>query len=86
MALTRDFKATIQARVARDPVFREALLNEGAECLLSGDVDTGKSVLRDDINATIQFAIHRARRYRIHDTGKLHQGAVALPPEEMRVL
>ncbi len=22
----------------------------------------------------------------IHDTGKLHQGAVALPPEEMRVL
>jgi hypothetical protein len=44
MALTRDFKETIQARVARDPAFREALLKEGVECLLSGDVETGKTV------------------------------------------
>ncbi len=29
MALTRDFKETIQARVERDPAFREALLKEG---------------------------------------------------------
>ena len=55
MALTRDFKETIQARVARDPAFREALLKEGVECLLAGDVDTGKAVLRDYINATIGF-------------------------------
>ena len=55
MALTRDFKETIQARVERDPAFREELLKEGVECLLSGDVDTGKSVLRDYINATIGF-------------------------------
>ena len=55
MALTRDFKETIQARVERDPAFREALLKEGVECLLSGDVDTGKAVLRDYINATIGF-------------------------------
>jgi hypothetical protein len=55
MALTRDFKETIQARVARDPAFREALLKEGVECLLSGDVETGKTVLRDYINATIGF-------------------------------
>ena len=55
MALTRDFKETIQARVERDPAFREALLKEGIECLLSGDVDTGKAVLRDYINATIGF-------------------------------
>ncbi len=27
MALTRDFKETIQARVERDPAFREELLN-----------------------------------------------------------
>lgn len=29
------------------------LLCEGVECLLSGDVDTSKAVLRDYINATI---------------------------------
>ena len=56
MALTRDFKQTIQARVRRDPAFRKALLREGVERFLSGDVETGKSVLRDYINATIGFA------------------------------
>ncbi len=55
MALTRDFKQTIQARAERDPAFREELLKEGVECLLSGDVDTGKAVLRDYINAPIGF-------------------------------
>ncbi len=55
MALTRDFKETIQARAQRDPAFRKALLQEGVECLLAGDVDTGKAVLRDYINATIGF-------------------------------
>ena len=55
MSLTRDFKETIRARVERDPGFREALLEDGVECLLSGDVETGKSVLRDYINATIGF-------------------------------
>ncbi len=40
MALTRDFKETIQARIERDPAVREELLKEGVECLLSGDVDT----------------------------------------------
>ena len=55
MPLTRDFKETIQARMERDPGFREALLEEGVECLLGGDVEIGKSVLRDYINATIGF-------------------------------
>ena len=55
MALTRDFKDTVQARARRDPAFREGLLQEGVECLLSGDVETGKIVLRDYINATIGF-------------------------------
>ena len=55
MALTRDFKETIKARVERDPAFREELLREGVECLLYGDVDTGNAVLRDYINATIGF-------------------------------
>ena len=55
MTLTRDFKETIQARVQRDPAFREELLKEGIQCLLAGDMDTGKVVLRDYINATIGF-------------------------------
>ena len=52
MALTKDFKDTIQARAQRDPAFRKALLQEGVECLLADDIDTGKAVLRDYINAT----------------------------------
>ncbi len=54
-ALIKDFKETVQARAQRDPAFRKALLQEGVECLLAGDVDTGKAVLRDYINATIGF-------------------------------
>ena len=53
MPLTRDFKETVQVRAARDPAFREALLKEGVERLLAGEVDTGKIVLRSYINATI---------------------------------
>ena len=55
MPLTRDFKETIRARTVGDPEFREALLEEGVQCFLAGDVETGKSVLRDYINATIGF-------------------------------
>ena len=55
MTLTKDFKETIQIRAQRDPAFRKALLQEGSECLLAGDIDTGKAVLRDYINATIGF-------------------------------
>ena len=55
MPLTRDFRVTIRARLERDPGFRKALLEEGVQCLLAGEVDVGKSVLRDYVNATIGF-------------------------------
>lgn len=55
MPLTRDFKETIRARVERDPKFRQALLREGVEAMLAGDVATAKAVLRDYINATVGF-------------------------------
>ena len=42
MSLTREFKETIQARIERDPVFREELLKEGVESLLAGEVETGR--------------------------------------------
>ena len=55
MPLTRDFRETIQARVERDSGFRQELLKEGIDCLLSGKVETAKAVLRDVINATGGF-------------------------------
>jgi DNA-binding phage protein len=55
MALTRSFKETVKARVERDAVFRDALLTEGVDALLAGDVETGKAVIRDYINATLGF-------------------------------
>jgi hypothetical protein len=55
MPLTRDFKETIQARAARDAAFRRHLLKEAVDCMLAGDIDTGKTVLRDYINATVGF-------------------------------
>lgn len=53
MALTRGFKETVQARARRDPAFRRALLREGVACLLGGEVEAGRIVLRDYINATM---------------------------------
>jgi len=56
MPLTRDFKGTVRARAARDSKFRKELLREGVQCLLAGDSATGKTILRDYINATVGFA------------------------------
>jgi DNA-binding phage protein len=55
MPLTHDFKETIRARAQRDPDFRQALLREAVECVINGDLATGKSVLRDYVNATVGF-------------------------------
>lgn len=55
MTLTRDFKLTIQARAQRDTEFSRAMLEEAINHSLSGDVETGKAMLRDYINATISF-------------------------------
>ncbi len=35
--------------------FREAMLREGIDALLAGELDVGKDVLRDYINATVGF-------------------------------
>ena len=55
MPLTREFKETVRKRIERDSKFGEELLREGVECLLSGDLETGKSLLRDYINGTVGF-------------------------------
>ncbi len=56
MPLSRSFKETVKERIDEDPAFRDALLAEGIDALLSGEVDVGKIILRDYINATIGFA------------------------------
>jgi hypothetical protein len=55
MVLTKSFKELVQRRVAADSAFGEALLREGIDTMLAGDVDTGKAILRDYIKATIGF-------------------------------
>jgi DNA-binding phage protein len=55
MPLTRSFKETIKARAERDPKFRAALLKEAVAQMLAGEMDAGKAVLRDYINATVGF-------------------------------
>src|SRR5712692_3989549 len=55
MALTREFRETVQARVKRDPAYRKGLLSEAIESLLSGEVALGKELLRDYINAAVGF-------------------------------
>ena len=55
MPLTHDFKETIRARAQRDSDFRQALLREAVECVINGDLATGKAVLRDYVNATVGF-------------------------------
>lgn len=55
MALTRDFKDTVRARAQRDPEFRLALIEEAIEQLIDGDLDAGRSLLSDYINATIGY-------------------------------
>jgi len=55
MALTRDFRQTVQARAARDPAFRKALFQEAVQTLLEGDIDAGRAAMREYINATIGF-------------------------------
>jgi len=55
MPITRKFRTTIMDRAASDPVFRRQMLTETVNELLAGDLDAGKAMLRDYINATITF-------------------------------
>ncbi|MDP3852204.1 DNA-binding protein [Phenylobacterium sp.] len=55
MALTRDFKQTVTERVAREPEFAKALLDEAAMLFLNGEPETARLILRDLVNATVGF-------------------------------
>ena len=53
MTLTRSFKELVQRHVADDPAFAEALLREGIDLMLAGEVEAGKAILRDYIKAAV---------------------------------
>ncbi|MGA2935558.1 MAG: transcriptional regulator [Syntrophobacteraceae bacterium] len=55
MALTKGFRTTLMDRARRDADFRQAMLKEGIDTMLAGDVETGKAILRDYINSAVGF-------------------------------
>jgi len=55
MARTKGFKDLVEQHVKGDKKFAESLLREGIDAMLSGDLDTGKTIMRDYIKATVGF-------------------------------
>lgn len=55
MALTRNFRDTVRSRAQREPDFRLGLLKEALKCIHTGDLETGRALLRNYINATMGF-------------------------------
>ena len=55
MPLSRNFTETVRERARLQPKFRRALLRNAVEVLLSGEVETGKALLRRYVNATVGF-------------------------------
>jgi hypothetical protein len=55
MPLTVSFNETIKDKLRKSAGFRRALLKEAVRCMITGDVETGKSLLRKYINGTVGF-------------------------------
>ena len=55
MALTREYKKTVVARIQRDQKFARALYAEALNALLEGETEEGLSMLRDLVHAKITF-------------------------------
>jgi hypothetical protein len=53
MALTRDYKETVVARIIRDRKFARALFAEAVSALIEGETAEGLSMLRDLVRAEI---------------------------------
>jgi DNA-binding phage protein len=53
VALTRDFKETVNERAARDPAFAKA--DEAATAFLNGEPHVARLILRDLVNASVGF-------------------------------
>jgi DNA-binding phage protein len=55
MALTREYKKTVVARIQRDKNFARALYAEALNALFEGETEEGLSMLRDLVHAEISF-------------------------------
>jgi hypothetical protein len=55
MARTKSFQDLVHGQAKTDKKFAEAPLREGIDAMLSGDMETGKTILRDTIKATMGF-------------------------------
>ena len=55
MALTKNFKTTVAARVQSDPAFAQALLDEAITLFINGEPETAKLILRDLVNSSVGF-------------------------------
>src|SRR5712664_4138943 len=55
MALTREYKTTVLARIKRDRKFARALYAEALSALMEGETAEGLSMLRDLVHAEITF-------------------------------
>ena len=55
MALTRDYKETVMARIKRDPKFARLFYAGAIEMLLAGETAEALSRLRDLVHAEITF-------------------------------
>ena len=55
MSNTRPFSELVQEDLERSAEFRRALLSEALAVMATGDIETGKIVLREYINGTVGF-------------------------------
>jgi hypothetical protein len=55
MPLIREFKETVMLRAKQDPDFRQELIFEAINAFLDGDIDPGKRLIQDYLNATEAF-------------------------------
>jgi len=55
LTLTEGFRSTVKRKLRESRGFRRALLKEAVGSMISGDLETGKSILRKYINGTIGF-------------------------------
>jgi len=55
MALTKEYRETVLARIKRDRKFARALYAEAMSALLEGETAEGLSMLRDLVHAEITF-------------------------------
>jgi hypothetical protein len=54
MAITKNFKEVVLARVESDPAFARALFDEATSLFLQGEPETATLILRDLVNATLR--------------------------------